>query len=108
MADKMIRMMDDWMYPHNPAEKRYREDNEFRLLVDTLTGFICNNQFSPSELRAASWLASMKHENVNIRRMYSIIERNAGRPGQVCPCGQGWDGDGDGNCGVCSREGKHE
>lgn len=105
MAENSM-IADAWMYPSYPADTRYHEDSEFRMLVDLLTDVIWRNHYSPSELRQAAWLASMQYENMNIRRMHHVIEQNMGRPRKPCPCGNGWDDDGDGNCMVCAKKGK--
>ena len=52
------------------VEQRYHTDAMFRHLVDSLYAAIHNCQYTPSELREAAILASIMHEERNIRRRY--------------------------------------
>ena len=49
-----------------PIDK-YQEDNNFRSLVDMMTSYIVNCEFTPSEMRQASILASIRYEQMRIR-----------------------------------------
>jgi hypothetical protein len=57
-------------------QERYEYDAQFRQLVDTLTSFIVNCQFSPSELREAAMLAAIRYEMIHARPSY-IVSDNA-------------------------------
>lgn len=60
--------------------RRYTEDNEFRLLVDTLHSFIRENQYTPGELRLAVHEACVQYENTRITPRFiptSLVESPA-------------------------------
>jgi hypothetical protein len=43
-------------------EEKYRHDPNYHQLVDILTNFIGNYQFTPSEIREAAMFACIKYE----------------------------------------------
>lgn len=45
-----------------PADKRYRDDMQFKSLVDTLYAMISRLDFTPTEIREAAMLAQLKYE----------------------------------------------
>lgn len=49
-----------WHHLHTP-EARYREDGQFKGLVDMLEAFIGRAQYTPTELREAAILAATHH-----------------------------------------------
>ena len=54
----------------SPRE-RYFDDPIFHQLVDTMVSAIMQSQFTPSEIRDAALLASIRYEELNvIPRMY--------------------------------------
>ena len=44
------------------AETRYRDDNQFRALVDKMEHMVQDLQFTPSEMRDAAMLACLHFE----------------------------------------------
>ena len=48
---------------------RYQRDNHFRALVDMMVGHIRQCNYTPSEMRDASILASIIYEETTIRRI---------------------------------------
>jgi len=58
-------------------KERYETDNDFRTLVDVIFSFIDNAQYTPSELRQAVILASIRHAQLNIRVNNLILDRKA-------------------------------
>ena len=50
------------------ARDRYRNDMEYRALVDMMIAMIHRCEFTPSEMREAAVLASIEYDAVNIRR----------------------------------------
>jgi hypothetical protein len=53
--------------------ERYNNDVQFHQLVDTMTAYIQEAHFTPSEMREAAILASIKYEEMNLRH-YAIVE----------------------------------
>lgn len=49
-------------------EERYERDPIFRSLVDTMTHFIITAQYTPTELREAALLASIRYDSYQIRQ----------------------------------------
>lgn len=49
-------------------EERYERDPVFRSLVDTMTHFILTAQYTPTELREAALLASIRLDSYQIRQ----------------------------------------
>jgi hypothetical protein len=47
-------------------QERYRDDPQFRQLVDWLTAFVHQAAFTPSELREAAILACIRYEQTRI------------------------------------------
>ena len=58
-------------YP-DTVERRYRDDNSFRTIVDMMESWIHEAQFSPSEMREACVLAAIHYE---FRRAPSYMVR---------------------------------
>lgn len=56
------------------AEERYRNDNQFRYLVNLMRAELRRCEFTPSELRQASILASTMHECERIKPLYVWID----------------------------------
>ena len=54
------------------ADEKYKSDNTFRTLVDMLRAYLRQYQFTPSELRQASMLASTMHVCENVQPLYII------------------------------------
>jgi hypothetical protein len=52
------------------GEKRYREDAEFRSLVDVMESMIQQARFTPTELRQAVMLAAIRYEMRTVRDIY--------------------------------------
>jgi hypothetical protein len=55
------------------GEKRYREDIEFRTLVDTMEMLIVNCRFTPTELRQGAILAAIRYEQRQ-PRVYNTVD----------------------------------
>lgn len=51
----------------NTVWGRYERDPHFRTLVDHMTALIWNAKFTPTEMREASMLAMIIHEQHTIR-----------------------------------------
>ena len=49
---------------------KYQTDSKFKNLVDYMESFIQKGDFTPSEVREASMLASIHYELTSINRMY--------------------------------------
>ena len=49
--------------------KRYETDSDYRALVDLMTGFITKCQYTPTEMREASVLASIKYEEIRMEKV---------------------------------------
>jgi hypothetical protein len=49
------------------AQQRYLNDPQYAKLVDTMVQLINTNQFTPSELREAAVMASIKYEMNHVR-----------------------------------------
>ncbi len=47
--------------------ERYRQDSHFRALVDQMHAYIRAGDFTPSEVRLASMLATIQYESMNLR-----------------------------------------
>ena len=58
------------IYDKNDMRYRYQNDAMFKNLVDYMESFIQKGEFTPSELREASMLASIHYEMMAPRRMY--------------------------------------
>lgn len=56
----------DW----RSAEERYRNDQLFRALVDTMEKAYGSLQFTPSEMRNAAMYAALRFEQRTIRPIY--------------------------------------
>ena len=65
-----------WNRLHTVYE-RYNGDSMFRQLVDTLEAFVERGEFTPSEVRQAAILASMRVADRQIQAGPIIIERGA-------------------------------
>ena len=61
-----IRPRDLWPFQDSAAQK-YRDDLDFRVLVDTMMSLLWNGKYTHSELRQAAIFAAMKVEAVRIR-----------------------------------------
>ena len=57
--------MSDWR--QQSVDVRYRNDAEFRQLVDLLQSFLIRSQFTPSELREACMFAACLYEYTHVR-----------------------------------------
>ncbi len=55
-------------------EQRYRNDPQYRQLVETMLAFIIRADFTPSELRQAAIYASIKYESMHIRESRLVPE----------------------------------
>jgi hypothetical protein len=51
-------------------DQRYHSDAQFRCLVDMLSAYVERADFTPSELRIAATLASIKYESRRVRPMF--------------------------------------
>lgn len=65
----------DPLYPQSSPEHRYQTDPVFRCLVDMLEASIHRAQFTPSELRDAAMLASIRYENTQVRHIRFVREQ---------------------------------
>ena len=54
------------------ARERYLTDPQFHMLVDTLTAAIERCDYTPSELREAALLASIKYESMHVHNRYVV------------------------------------
>ena len=52
-----------------PPRERYRNDPAFKNLVDMMTHQILSCNYTPSEMREAAILASIRYEEINIREL---------------------------------------
>lgn len=57
-----------------PREK-YHSDPNYKLLVDWMVKHIEDCNYTPSEMREASLLASIIHEQMQVRPNFIIVER---------------------------------
>jgi hypothetical protein len=55
---------------YNTPQRRYETDNHFRALVDMMTAHIQQCNYTPSEMREAAILASIRHEQMTMQRIY--------------------------------------
>ena len=58
------------MYDKTDMRYKYQTDTMFKNLVDYMESFIQKGDFTPSEVREASMLASIHYEMMTPRRMY--------------------------------------
>ena len=56
-------------FPDTPAD-RYMRDPAFKVLVDSMVAAIQQCQYSPSEMREAALLASIRYESITLRTIY--------------------------------------
>ena len=56
---------------------RYRNDNNFKALVDTMWAHIERCEFTPSEMREAAILASILYQEHNVHRVMLISKEEA-------------------------------
>lgn len=56
------------------ARERYNNDPQFRALVDLMLSYITRYEFTPSEVRIASMMASMKAEYISLRPGFVVKE----------------------------------
>jgi len=54
-------------------EERYRNDAQFKMLVDALEAAIHRAQYTPSELREAAILAAIHYESVRVRQYWDPL-----------------------------------
>lgn len=57
--------------PHD----KYMNDSHFRYLVDMMVSHIMQAQFTPSEMREAALMASIKYESMNFRNSPLVIRK---------------------------------
>ena len=70
------------IYDKTDMRYKYQNDSKFKNLVDSMEAFIQHGDFTPSEVREASMLASIHYEMMTPRRMYiptPSIERELDR-----------------------------
>jgi len=58
------------IYDKTDMRYRYQNDAKFKSLVDSMEAFIQHADFTPSEVREASMLASIHYEMSMPRKMY--------------------------------------
>ena len=51
---------------------KYQTDEKFHNFVDLLLAYILQAEFTPSEIRAAAMVASIKFEQMNFQRTYIL------------------------------------
>ena len=54
------------------ARERYMSDQQFKALVDMMVSYIMNYDFTPSEMRLASIMASIQYEYLRVDRVIKI------------------------------------
>ena len=60
----------NWIYDKTDMRYRYMTDVHFKNLVDFIESFLHRADFTPSEIREASMLASINYEMTSIRKIY--------------------------------------
>lgn len=55
------------------ARDRYLQDPQFKQLVDMMTAHILQANYTPSEMRAAAVLASIKYEEIQFRPRSMVV-----------------------------------
>ncbi len=79
-----------------PADKRYRDDPQFKMLVDTMYAMIARLDYTPTEIREAAMLAQLKYEMGHPRPvvfsapMLEEIRMAEGNHGSCPHCGRKW------------------
>ena len=58
------------IYDKTDMRYKYQNDVQFKNLTDMMESFIQKGDFTPSEVREASMLASINYEMMSPRRMY--------------------------------------
>jgi len=58
------------IYDKTDMRYKYQNDAHFKALVDSMEAFIHHGDFTPSEVREASMLASIHYEMMLPRNMY--------------------------------------
>ena len=58
------------IYDKTDMRYKYQTDVHFKNLVDYMESFIHKGDFTPSEVREASMMASIHYEMTSIRKMY--------------------------------------
>lgn len=48
---------------------RYQNDHAFAQLVNMIYALLCENEFTPSEIREAAMVAAMKQEMLSVRQV---------------------------------------
>lgn len=61
-------------------EQRYKNDNQFRMLVDTLYVGIVKQGFTPTETREAALMASILYEQRNLKGKLYKEDKTDPRP----------------------------
>lgn len=52
------------------ALERYRNDSNYKRVVDMMTSLIVQNELTPAEMREAAVLASINYERMRIREFH--------------------------------------
>lgn len=60
----------------NSARIRYINDSKFKALVDQIVGVLKQEQFTPSEVREATILASIIHEEERVKPNIGVTIRH--------------------------------
>lgn len=68
--------MSDWgdKFPGMKLKERYQQDNNFRLLVDTIRSCIDKGQYTPTEIREAAMLAQIMYEEWHPRPLIFTLD----------------------------------
>lgn len=64
-------LIEDRRRRSDPPQDRYLRDSQFKCLVDYIEAMIRQCDFTPTEVREAAMLASIRHEQTTLRRYYT-------------------------------------